>query len=64
MSDDSSLIPIACSECTNQIERTYTALRESEALTCPACGHAMKAERAAVVGHIESIRRTIASVAK
>jgi len=57
-------ISIACSECTNQIAKTYEWLREHELLECPTCGHSMKAERAAVLGHIEAIRSTIASVAK
>jgi hypothetical protein len=57
-------ISIACSECTHQIAKTYKWLREHELLECPACGHPMKAECAAVMGHIEAIRSTIASVAK
>jgi len=57
-------IPIACSECTNQTAKTYEWLRDHELLECPACGHPMRAERAAVVGHIESIRSAIASVSK
>jgi predicted RNA-binding Zn-ribbon protein involved in translation (DUF1610 family) len=50
MSDDDSATPIACSECSNQIERSYRSLRDEESLVCPACGHSMKAERAAVMG--------------
>jgi len=64
MNEDGNSISIACSKCTNQIERTYESLRENEGLTCPACGHAMAAERAAVVRHVETIRRTIAGIAK
>ena len=55
-------IPIACSECTNQTAKTYEWLQEHEALQCPACGHRMTAERAAVVRHIETIRRAMAGV--
>ena len=64
MGDDDSITPIACSECSNQIEKTYQSLRDEDSLVCPACGHSMKAERAAVVEHIESIRNAIASVAR
>ena len=62
MSD--SPISIACSECTNQIDRTYEQLRASEVLKCPACGHQMTAERAAVVRYIECVRNTIAAIAR
>jgi DNA-directed RNA polymerase subunit RPC12/RpoP len=57
-------IPIACTECSNQVARTYEQLRENGALQCPACGHAMAAERAAVIHHIEAIRSVIATVDK
>ena len=60
MSD--SLISIACSECSNQIERTYEQLQAREALECPGCGHRMTAERAAVVRHVEMIRMAMAGV--
>jgi DNA-directed RNA polymerase subunit RPC12/RpoP len=64
ISDDQRPIRIACSECTNQVEKTYEWLRENEALTCPVCGHPMAAERAAVVRHVETIRSTIAAIAR
>jgi len=60
MSD--SPIPIACTECSNQIRKTFEQLVANEALECPACGHRMRAERAAVVHHIETIRRAMAGV--
>ena len=56
------LISIACSECTNQIKRTYDQLKDSEALECPACGHHMTTERAAVARHVEMIRMAMAGV--
>jgi len=37
MSD--SPIPIACTECSNQIRKTFEQLVANEALECPACGH-------------------------
>jgi transposase len=64
MNDNSRPISIACSECTNQIERTYESLRDNETLTCPVCDHQMAAERAAIIQHIETIRNTIAAIAK
>ena len=60
MSD--SPISIACSECSNQVAKTYEQLQASEALECPACGHNMTAERTAVVRHVETIRKAIAGV--
>jgi DNA-directed RNA polymerase subunit RPC12/RpoP len=57
-------ISIACSECTNQTAKTYEWLRANESLKCPACGHLMAAERAAVIRHIESVRNTIAAIAR
>ena len=41
MSDAHDLISVACSECTNQIQRTCEQLhlQASEPLECPACGH-------------------------
>ena len=62
MSD--SPISIACSNCTNQIQRTYEQLKADGALECPACGHKMTAERSAVVQHVEAIRDAVAAVAK
>jgi DNA-directed RNA polymerase subunit RPC12/RpoP len=62
MSD--SPIPIACAECTSQIAKTYEWLRVNESLQCPACGHHMGAERAAVVQHVEAIRSAIAAIAR
>ena len=62
MSDPHDLISIACSECSNQIEKTYEQLVANEALECPACGHHMIAERTAVVRHIETIRGAMAGV--
>jgi DNA-directed RNA polymerase subunit RPC12/RpoP len=62
MNEDGNPISFACSECTNQIEKTYEWLRENEGLACPACGHSMAAERAAVVRHVETIRSTIATI--
>ena len=62
MSDRHDLISIACSECSNQVEKTYEQLVATEALDCPACGHHMTAERAAVVRHIAMIRRAMAGV--
>ena len=60
MSD--SPISIACSECTNQIQRTYEQLQASDALKCPACSRQMNEERAAVMRHVETIRRAMAGV--
>ena len=57
-----SPISIACSECSNQIQKTYEQLQTSEALKCPACGRQMTEERAAVVRHVEAIRRAMAGV--
>ena len=62
MSDHDDPISIACSECSNQIKKTYGQMLANEALVCPACGHHMTAERAAVVRHIETIRRAMAGV--
>ena len=62
MSDRHDLISIACSECSNQIEKTYEHLVANETLDCPTCGHQMMAERAAVVRHIATIRRAMAGV--
>jgi len=64
MNDDRSPISVACSKCANQIEKTYEWLRENESLVCPVCGHQMAAERAAVVRHVETIRSTIAAIAR
>jgi len=64
MNDDRRPIPVACPEYTNQVEKTYEWLRENESLSCPVCGHPMAAERAAVVRHVETIRRTIAVIAR
>jgi DNA-directed RNA polymerase subunit RPC12/RpoP len=57
-------IPIACSECSNQVEHTYEELKASTGLECPACGHQMAAERAAVVRHVQTVRDSIAAVGK
>jgi DNA-directed RNA polymerase subunit RPC12/RpoP len=62
MNDHDDPISIACGECSNQIEKTYEQLVTNEALECPACGHHMTAERAAVVRHIAAIRRAMAGV--
>ncbi len=56
MVDDTPVL-MACVECTNRVETTYASLREAVPLTCPACGRAMADECAAVLQHIDSIRR-------
>jgi DNA-directed RNA polymerase subunit RPC12/RpoP len=60
MSD--SPIPVACTECSNQVQKTYEELVTNQTLQCPACGHRMTAERVAVVRHIETITRAMAGV--
>jgi len=59
-----SKILIACGECSNRLEDSFEQLRESAALLCPVCGHDMKRERAAVLEHIETIRKAIAEVGR
>lgn len=55
-------ILIACGECSNRRDASYQQLRDAAALLCPVCGHDMKRERAAVLEHIEAIRKAIAEV--
>jgi len=57
-------ISIACTNCHNQLEKTREWLRANEELElrCPTCGHSMTSERAAVIRHIEAIRKAIAEI--
>jgi DNA-directed RNA polymerase subunit RPC12/RpoP len=61
--DDDAPIPIACTECSNQVGKTYEWLTGNP-LECPVCGHKMTAERAAVLQHVEAIRKAIAAIAR
>jgi DNA-directed RNA polymerase subunit RPC12/RpoP len=61
--DDEASIPIACTECSNQVGKTYEWLA-GNALECPVCGHKMTTERAAVLLHVETIRKAIAEIAR
>jgi Zn ribbon nucleic-acid-binding protein len=56
-------IPIACTKCRHQVEKTFAWLSDNELLECPACHHDMAGERAAVVEHVRSIRKAIADFA-
>lgn len=60
---DEPPIPIACTECSNQVGKTYEWLLGNP-LECPACGHKMAAERSAVLDHVGMIRKAIASIAR
>jgi DNA-directed RNA polymerase subunit RPC12/RpoP len=60
MRSDEEPILIACGECTSRVEKTFRWLSENRLLECPVCGRNMGDERAAVVDHVETIRRTIA----
>jgi len=62
--DDNASIPIACTECHSQVTKTVQSMRDSPVLECPACGHKMTAERAAVLLHVETIRNALAQVAR
>jgi Zn finger protein HypA/HybF involved in hydrogenase expression len=55
MTDENEPIAIACSECTNQVQKTYEWLLENE-LKCPACGHVMVDESKAVTSYIRQVR--------
>lgn len=61
--DDEASIPIACTECSNQVGKTYEWLAGNP-LECPVCGHKMTTERAAVLLHVETIRKAIAEIAR
>ena len=61
--DNDAPISIACTECSNQVGKTYEWLLGNP-LKCPACGHEMKAERMAVLDHVGTIRSTIAEIAR
>jgi ribosomal protein S27E len=61
MSDeDDEPILIACSECSNRIQTSFSRLRETATLSCSACGHEMARERSQVLDHIRSIRKAVA----
>lgn len=56
-------IPIACTECSNRVGKTYEWLLD-HTLDCPVCGHKMTAERTAVLDHVGAIRKAIAAIAR
>jgi ribosomal protein S27E len=58
MTQNSELIAIACSECTNQLQKTYEWLLVNE-LKCPACGHVMVDESKAVTRYIREVREKL-----
>lgn len=62
MTDADQPIAIACPICHRQVEKTLDWLRANEQLACPSCGHGMAAGRAAVMRHIETVRRAMAEV--
>jgi NAD-dependent SIR2 family protein deacetylase len=57
-------IPIACAQCHNQVEKTFQWLSDNELLECPSCRRNMASERAAVIQHVRTIRKTIADFAR
>jgi len=61
MADENAPISIACSECTNQVPKTYEWLLVNE-LKCPACGHVMVDESNAVTRFIRDVREKLTEV--
>lgn len=57
-------ISIACVKCHNQVQKSFQWLSDNAVLECPHCGRNMADERAAVIEHVESIRRVIGDFAR
>jgi hypothetical protein len=57
-------IPIACTNCHNQVEKTFQWLSDNDRLECPSCHRNMADERAAVLRHVQGIRKVIADFAR
>jgi hypothetical protein len=57
-------IPIACTNCHNQVEKTFQWLSDNDGLECPSCRRSMAEERAAVLRHVQGIRKVIAEFAR
>jgi DNA-directed RNA polymerase subunit RPC12/RpoP len=61
---DDQQIPIACTHCHAQVERTFQSLCDNDVLECPTCGHKMASERAAVIHHVARIRKVTTEMRK